>query len=106
MKRLVRKLTVLVTGWCLLIGGAVLCLTPVPIPLIGVLPLLVGCALLSRHSKRFRRRVQRLRHRFEFFSKWLERFVHRAPKLVKVMIRRTRPHALHRHARLQRRRRD
>lgn len=106
MRRLVRKLTVVAAGWGLLVAGAVLCLTPVPIPLIGVLPLLTGCAILSAHSKRFRRRIQRLRHRFDFFSKWLDRLVHRVPKLVKVMIHRTRPHALHRHARLRKRRDD
>jgi hypothetical protein len=101
---MVRKLMVMALGWVLLVGGAILCLTPVPVPLIGVVPLLTGCALLSAHSKGFRRRLQRLRHRFEFLSQWLDRFVHRAPKLVKVMIHRTRPHALRRHARLRRRR--
>lgn len=101
---MVRKLMIMAAGWCLLIAGAILCVTPVPVPLIGVVPLLTGCALLSAHSKEFRRRIQRLRHRSAFLSLWLDRFFHRAPALVKVMIRRTRPHALHRHARLHRRR--
>ena len=96
-----RKLILLASGWGLLAVGAVLCLTPVPVPLIGILPLLTGCAILSSHSKAFRRRLQRLRHRFAFLSRWLERFLHRAPKHVKVMIRRTRPHALRRHARMK-----
>jgi len=83
-------------------AGTVLVLAPVPIPLIGTVPLLTGAAILSANSKLFRRRVQRLRHRFTFLSRWLERFLHRAPRLVKVMIRRTRPHALLRHARMKR----
>lgn len=99
-----RKLIVITGGWSLVGAGAVLCLAPVPIPLIGTLSLLTGCAILSAHSKPFRRRVQRLRHRFAFLSHWLERFLHRAPKLVKVMIRRTRPHALRRRAQMQKRR--
>ncbi len=96
-----RRWILLAVGWGLLGAGAVLCVTPVPVPLIGVLPLLTGCAILSSHSKAFRRRMQRLRHRFGFFSRWLERSLHRFPKHVKVMIRRTRPHALHRHARMK-----
>jgi hypothetical protein len=99
-----RKLIVITSGWGLVGAGTVLCLTPVPIPLIGTLSLLTGCAILSAHSKPFRRRMQRLRHRFAFLSRWLERFLHRAPKLVKVMIRRTRPHALLRHAQMKKRR--
>ena len=96
-----RKLIVLTGGWGLLGAGTVLLLAPVPIPLVGTVPLLTGAAILSANSKPFRRRVQRLRHRFAFLSHWLERFLHRAPKLVRVMIRRTRPHALRRHARLK-----
>ena len=96
-----RKLIILTGGWGLLGAGTVLVLTPVPIPLVGTLPMLAGAAILSANSKLFRRRLQGLRHRFAFLSHWLERFVHRAPKMVKVMIHRTRPHALHRHARLR-----
>lgn len=84
-------------------AGAVLVVAPVPIPLVGTVPLLAGAAILSANSKTFRRMLQGLRHRFAFLSAWLERFVHRAPKMVKVMIRRTRPHALHRHARIKQR---
>ena len=86
MKQLVRKLMVMAAGWGLLVAGAILCVTPVPLPLVGVLPLLTGCALLSAHSKLFRRRIQRLRHRFESLSLWLDRFLHRAPALVKVRL--------------------
>lgn len=98
-----RKLIVLTGGWGLLGAGGVLVLAPLPIPLVGTVPLLAGAAILSAHSKRFRRSMQGLRHRFAFLSHWMERFLHRAPKIVKVMIRRTRPHALHRQARIRRR---
>jgi len=101
--RMMRKLIVITGGWGLLAAGTILMVAPVPVPLVGTIPVLAGAAILSANSKPFRRRIQRLRHRFAFFSHWLERFLHRAPKLVKVMIRRTRPHALHRHARMKRR---
>lgn len=88
-------------GWSLLAAGSLLMVTPVPVPLIGVVPFLAGCAVLSAHSKRFRRRIQALRHRFDFFSRWMERFFHRAPAYVRLMIRKTRPHAIHRQARIK-----
>jgi len=94
-----RKIFWMTIGWLLVIVGIVLTPAPVPIPLIGVLPLLIGCAILSTHSKWFRRAFQRLRLRFGSISRWLDRFVHRAPRIVKVMIRRTRPLSLLRHAR-------
>lgn len=84
-------------------AGAVLVFAPIPIPLIGTAPLLAGAAILSANSKSFRRTVQGLRHRFTFLSRWLERFLHRAPRIVRVMIRRTRPTALYRRARMRRR---
>jgi hypothetical protein len=98
-----RKLIVLSGGWGLIGVGAVLVLAPVPIPLIGTVPLLTGVAIVAANSKPFRRRIQGLRHRFAFLSRWLERFVHRAPRIVRVMIHRTRPHALYRHARMRKR---
>ena len=96
-----RRLVILAGGWLLTGAGAILVFAPVPIPLIGVLPLLLGCAILSANSKNFRRGIQALRHRFAFLSHWLERFVHRVPKIVRVMIHKTRPHALHRRARMR-----
>ena len=99
-----RKFLLLACGWCLVAVGLVLTPAPVPIPLIGVLPLLIGCAILTAHSKAFRRGLQRLRHRYTFVSHWLERSLHRFPLMVKVMIRRTRPLALYRRARMRRHR--
>jgi uncharacterized membrane protein YbaN (DUF454 family) len=96
-----RKFFILTLGWFLVAVGLVLTPAPVPIPLIGVVPLLVGCAILSTHSKRFRRALQRLRHRFGFVSRWLEGVRHRMPRDVKTMIRRTNPRALFRLARMR-----
>jgi uncharacterized membrane protein YbaN (DUF454 family) len=104
-----RKVLLLALGWLLVAIGLVLTPSPVPIPLIGVVPLLLGCAILSANSKSFRRALQRLRHRFAFVSRWLEGVRHRMPRQVKTMIRRTNPRALfrltrrrlHHHARQQ-----
>ena len=101
-----RKFFTLTAGWLLVAVGLVLTPAPVPIPLIGIVPLLMGCAILSTHSKRFRRALQRLRHRFDFVSRKLEGVRHRMPRQVKTMIRRTNPLALLRLARLRRHRHD
>ena len=91
-------------GWVLVVAGVVLLPAPVPIPLIGIMPLLTGLAILTTHSKNMRRRLQYVRHRFDWLSRLFDRFAHRVPLMVKSMIHRTRPHAIHRHARLQARR--
>ena len=96
-----RKFFLLALGWLLVAVGLVLTPAPVPIPLIGILPLLVGCAILSANSKSFRRALQRLRRRFSFMSRWLEGVRHRMPLQVKTMIRRTNPRALYRLARMR-----
>ena len=98
-----RKIILLIVGWALVVVGLVLTPAPIPIPLIGIVPLLVGCAILSANSKSFRRGLQRLRHRFAFASRWLEGTRHRMPRDVKTMIRRTNPRALLRLARMRRR---
>lgn len=94
-----KRVFYLVLGWLLLIGGLVITPMPIPIPLIGIVPFLIGCAILSQHSKVFRRFLQYMRHRFEWFSVTIERAAHRAPAMVKHMIRRTNPVA---HVRLAR----
>ena len=104
-----RKFLLLALGWLLVAVGLVLTPSPVPIPLIGIVPLLLGCAILSANSKSFRRALQRLRHRSAFVSRRLEGLRHRMPHQVKTMIRRTNPRALlrlarrrlHHHARQQ-----
>ena len=94
-----RRYIYLILGWSLLIFGAAITPMPIPIPLIGIVPFLVGAAILSQHSKVFRRAFQYVRHRFEWFSKTIENTAHRMPLMVKHMIRRTNPRA---HVRLAR----
>jgi uncharacterized membrane protein YbaN (DUF454 family) len=96
-----KRILYLILGWGLVIFGIVITPTPIPIPLIGVVPFLIGCAILSKHSKVFRRFLQYLRHRFEWFSKIIEGPAHRMPDMVKHMLRRTNPKA---HVRLARKR--
>ena len=100
-----RKLLILAGGWTLTVVGAIL--TPMPIPLpfpVGATIFLVGCAILTTHSKRFRRWVQHLRHRSGRISHVLEYLTRRAPRQVKLMEAITRPGALGRKARLDARR--
>jgi hypothetical protein len=100
-----RRVFYLIVGWGLLIFGAVITPMPIPIPLIGLVPFLLGCAILSQYSKVFRRFLQYLRHRFEWFSKIIEGPAHRMPHMVKHMIRRTNPVAHVRLARMRAHRR-
>jgi hypothetical protein len=96
-----RKLFFLVLGWFLLIAGLLIMPLPVPIPLIGAVPVLLGCAILTSNSRYFRRALQGLRHRFEFLSRFMERMAVRGPQSVKRMIKRTNPHAFARYLRMQ-----
>ena len=66
-------------GWTLVVIGVVVMPMPLPIPLIGFGPILIGCAILTAHSKSFRRGLQRLRHRFEWLSRQFDDFPHRGP---------------------------
>jgi putative transmembrane protein PGPGW len=100
----VQKTFWLVIGWVLVVVGIVLLPAPIPVPLIGVMPILIGLAILTTHSKNMRRRLQYTRHRFDWLSRRLDSFAHRVPEMVKSMIHRTRPHAIHRHTRIQSRR--
>jgi xanthosine utilization system XapX-like protein len=96
-----RKFFLLALGWVLLVGGILITPMPIPIPLIGIVPFLLGCAILSQNSKVFRRFLQSVRHRYEWFSKRIEQTGHRMPGMVKHMIRRTNPIAHVRLARLR-----
>jgi hypothetical protein len=91
----------LAVGWVLVVAGSVLLVTPIPIPFIGIMPLLIGLALLSRHSKLVRRFLQYQRHRWAWLSRRFEDLHHRAPAMVKHMIRRTNPLARVRLARMR-----
>ncbi|MBI3676664.1 MAG: hypothetical protein HY243_08615 [Proteobacteria bacterium] len=99
-----RRVFLLIAGWGLVAIGIPLTFAPVPIPLIGVLPLLIGLAILTTHSKVVRRALQFTRHRYGWISRALEKFGQRAPPGVKTMVRRTRPGAILRYARRRARR--
>jgi hypothetical protein len=101
-----KRVFYLVIGWLLLIGGLLITPMPIPIPLIGVVPFLLGCAILSQHSKVFRRFLQYVRHRFEWFSRSIENTAHRMPMMVKHMIRRTNPKAHARRNRMRENRKE
>jgi uncharacterized membrane protein YbaN (DUF454 family) len=100
------RLLYVICGWLLLVIGVVVTPMPVPIPMIGLAPFLVGCAILTRHSKWFRRGLQRVRHRFEWLSHRFEAFKERGPHAVRHMVRRTRPLVLHRRARMRARQKE
>lgn len=99
--RLVQRMLWLSVGWVLVALGTVLLFVPIPVPFIGVMPILIGLAILTTHSKAVRRRLQFARHRFEWLSRGFDKFAHRGPEMVKSMIHRTRPLAILRHARLR-----
>jgi hypothetical protein len=101
----VQKFIILACGWIVAITG--LLLTPLPIPLpfpVGAMLFLVGCTILTTHSKMCRRLLQRIRHKSHRLSHGLEFFSRRAPRHVKHMVVKTRPHAVHRHERMRARR--
>jgi hypothetical protein len=91
-------------GWTLIVIGVVVTPMPIPIPMIGLGPLLIGCAILTAHSKSFRRGLQRVRLRFAWLSRQFDMFTERGPIAVRHMVRRTRPMVIMRHARMRARR--
>ncbi|HEY2444736.1 MAG TPA: hypothetical protein VGI20_03250 [Rhizomicrobium sp.] len=100
-----KKFLILSGGWTVTIVGALL--TPIPLPLpfpLGIMMFLVGCAILTTHSKAFRRLVQYLRHHNGWLSRGLEFLTRRAPKRVKTMEEVTRPLAFGRQERMRARR--
>src|SRR5258708_18269458 len=58
-----RKFFMLALGWVLTLVGIVVTPMPIPIPLIGLLPLMAGPAILIHYSRPMRPFSQRLRHR-------------------------------------------
>jgi hypothetical protein len=95
-----RRYLILAAGWLLTIVGAVLTPMPIPIPLIGLLPLMAGLAILINHSRGMRRFIQRARHRVRWFSYMLEHFAHRAPKKIRAILARSHPASIDRRARI------
>ncbi|HEX4301428.1 MAG TPA: hypothetical protein VHZ78_01450 [Rhizomicrobium sp.] len=86
-----RKILILTAGWVLTILGAVITPMPIPIPLIGLLPLTAGLAILINNSRTMRRAIQRIRHRVRWLSYMLEHFAHRLPKKIAQTLHRSHP---------------
>ncbi|HEY2069000.1 MAG TPA: PGPGW domain-containing protein [Rhizomicrobium sp.] len=98
-----RKTALITLGLLLVVTGLALTILPIPIPLIGVTPFAIGCAILSTQSRLARRWIQRARHRAPPFSVVLERFTTRAPRTLARILRRTRPDAIVRLLKIRRR---
>ncbi|MEI9931525.1 MAG: hypothetical protein WDM89_13560 [Rhizomicrobium sp.] len=96
-----RKIFFVGLGWTLIVVGVVIVPLPLPIPLIGMGPILLGCAILTAHSKSFRRGLQRTRARFHWLSRQFDMFRERGPLAVRHMVRRTHPVVIMRHARMR-----
>ena len=97
-----KRLLILAGGWVTFVCGVLLLPIPLPLPFpAGPVLVLIGCGILTTHSKTFRRAVQQLRFRYGWLSRGIEKLTHRAPRVVKSMAERTSPLELERHARLQ-----
>jgi hypothetical protein len=86
-----RKVLYLTAGWVLTLVGVIVTPMPIPIPLIGVLPLMAGLAILIHHSRTMRRAIQRARHRVRWFSYMMEHFAHRLPRTIARILHRSHP---------------
>jgi hypothetical protein len=98
--RFLRRILILTAGWLLTIVGAILTPMPIPIPLIGLLPLTAGLAILINYSRPMRRAIQRVRHRVRWISYMLEHFAHRLPKKIAQILHRSHPASIVRQERI------
>lgn len=97
MSHEIRRIFLVLLGALLTAVGLAVVLVPVPLPPVGVFMMLAGATLLSAHSHRARRGIQRARHRSAFLSRNVERFAERAPDYFRRTLRRTRPDAIARY---------
>jgi len=95
-----RKVLLLALGWLLTAIGAIITPMPIPIPLIGLLPLGAGLAILINNSRTMRRAIQRIRHRVRWFSYMLEHFTRRGPKAIGRILHRSHPASIQRKERI------
>jgi hypothetical protein len=86
-----RRILILTAGWLLVLVGILITPTPIPVPLIGLLPFTAGLAILINYSRTMRRVIQRARHRMRWFSYMLEHFAHRLPKKIAQILHRSHP---------------
>ena len=97
-----KRILILAGGWITFACGVLLLPVPLPLPFpAGPVLVLIGCGILTTHSKTFRRAVQQLRFRYGWLSRGMDRLTHRAPRMVKSMVERTSPLPLERYARLR-----
>ncbi|MBS0472252.1 MAG: hypothetical protein JSR60_14365 [Proteobacteria bacterium] len=101
-----RKVLILTAGWVLTLAGILITPMPIPIPLIGIFPLLAGLAILINHSRTMRRMIQRIRHRVRWLSYMIEHGAHRLPKKIGRILHRSHPAPIARHERIRTRDRD
>ena len=78
----------LFSAWMLVLCGAVL--TPTPLPL-GIVMMALGLCLVARESKIARGNLRRLRGRFPGISVRIDRIKHRLPALLLTIWNRTDP---------------
>jgi len=97
-----KKILIVSGGWVVFGSGVVLLPVPLPLPFpAGPVLILIGSAMLTPHSKTFRRGVQHVRHRYGWLSRGMDKVACKAPGSVKAMMARTSPVALERRARLR-----
>ena len=82
--RLIRQ----VAGWSLIVSGALL--TPTPLPL-GALMVIAGLCLVARDSRRLRALIRHLRGRFPGISVRAHSLRHRLPVLLRRVVETTDP---------------
>ena len=95
-----RELLLVLAGWLIMAFGLVLLSIPVPLPVpVSPVLMLIGVAVLTAHSRLFRRWLRLTRHRHSWLSRGLETVGARAPRSIKAMVYRTRPAVVERFVR-------
>jgi hypothetical protein len=101
-----RKIAILTAGWLLTLAGILITPMPIPIPLIGIFPLLLGLSILINNSRTMRRLIQRVRHRVRWLSYMIEHGARRLPKKIGKILHRSSPAPIARAERIKTRDRD
>ena len=95
-----RHIVILTSGWAALAAGFLLLPIPVPMPFpVAAVLMLIGAAILTAHSRRFRNGVRYARHRYGWLSRGMDSVSAKAPQRVQKIVRRTRPDLIERHTR-------
>src|SRR5262249_51788442 len=89
-----KKFLILAGGWTVTVVGAILTPIPMPVPFpfpIGITMFLVGCGILTTHSKTFRRGIQYTRHHNGWLSRGLDRIARHTPDIMERLVHRFAP---------------